>query len=67
MGEDQYWKPLVPGLTAADIEHSLRFNVATGFSICLHRTDLAFAYLDLAQAQLMLEQEHILQAGMLFS
>lgn len=58
MQEEQYWNPLVPELTVADIERSLRFYAAAGFSVRFRRTDPAFAYLELGQAQLMLEQEH---------
>ncbi len=58
MQEEQYWNPLVPELTVADIERSLRFYAAAGFSVRFRRTDPAFAYLELGQAQLMLEQEY---------
>lgn len=56
--EHQCWSPLVPELTVTDIECSLSFYVAAGFSVRFRRTDPAFAYLELGQAQLMLEQEH---------
>ena len=58
MQEEQYWNPLVPELTVADIERSLRFYAAAGFSVRFRRADPAFAYLELGHAQLMLEQEH---------
>jgi hypothetical protein len=54
----EYWNPLVPELIVADIEISLRFYLAAGFSIRFRRSDPPFAYLELGQAQLMLEQEH---------
>ncbi|THU00205.1 VOC family protein [Lampropedia puyangensis] len=58
MEQDQYWNPLVPELTVCNLEDSLRFYVAVGFSIRFRRKQPAFAYLELGQAQLMLEQEH---------
>jgi len=58
MEEDQYWSPLVPELTVADLEKSLQFYGAAGFSVRFQRSDPPFAYMELGQAQLMLEQEH---------
>lgn len=58
MDEDQYWNPLVPELTVRNLEHSLHFYRAVGFTIRFRREQPAFAYLELGQAQLMLEQEH---------
>lgn len=58
MTEEQYWNPLVPELTVAQIETSLRFYSAAGFSVRFRRDDPPFAYLELGQAQLMLEQQH---------
>ena len=58
MDEDQYWNPLVPELTVSNLEASLRFYEAVGFTIRFRREQPAFAYLELGQAQLMLEQEH---------
>lgn len=58
MEEDQYWNPLVPELTVADLEKSLQFYIAAGFSVRFRRNNPPFAYLELGHAQLMLEQEH---------
>jgi predicted enzyme related to lactoylglutathione lyase len=58
MQEEIYWNPLVPELTVHDLETSLRFYIAAGFSIRFRRDDPPFAYLELGQAQLMLEQQH---------
>lgn len=58
MEDTQYWNPLVPELTVASIEASLRFYRAVGFAIRYQRDDPPFAYLELGDAQLMLEQEH---------
>jgi predicted enzyme related to lactoylglutathione lyase len=54
----QIWNPLVPELTVADLEKSLQFYMAAGFSVRFRRDDPPFAYLELGRAQLMLEQEH---------
>lgn len=58
MKEALYWNPLVPELTVADLEKSLLFYIAAGFSLRFRRENPPFAYLELGQAQLMLEQEH---------
>lgn len=58
MADPEYWHPLVPELTVMDLEASLRFYVAAAFSVRFRRTDPPFAYLELGQAQIMLEQEH---------
>ena len=58
MSEDPYWNPLVPELTVTDLERSLHFYRAAGFSVRFPRTDPPFVYLELGQAQLMLEQAH---------
>jgi catechol 2,3-dioxygenase-like lactoylglutathione lyase family enzyme len=58
MEVDQYWNPLVPELTVADLERSLQFYVSAGFSVRFRRKPPPFAYLELGHAQLMLEQEH---------
>ncbi|MBI3243871.1 MAG: VOC family protein [Chloroflexi bacterium] len=55
---EDYWNPLVPELTVSNIEESLRFYKAVGFSIRFSRNNPDFAYIELGQAQLMLEQEH---------
>ena len=53
-----YWNPLVPELSVSDLETSLRFYLAFGFSIRFRRDKPAFVYLELGQAQIMLEQIH---------
>lgn len=58
MPDPEYWNPLVPELTVADLEASLRFYLAAGFSVRFRRADPPFAYLELGQAQIMLEQQH---------
>ena len=58
MPVDGYWNPLVPELTAKDLEASLRFYRAAGFSVRFRRDDPPFAYLELGHAQIMLEEEH---------
>lgn len=51
------WAKLVPELVVADLEASLRFwRDLIGFSVAYDRSEVHFAYLDLAGAQLMLEQ-----------
>lgn len=53
------WNPLVPELNVRRVEDSLPFYVgAVGFDIMFRRNDPPFVYLDLAGAQLMLEQDH---------
>ncbi|WP_394001984.1 bleomycin resistance protein [Luteimonas sp. WGS1318] len=58
MLEEPCWNALVPELTVDQIEVSLRFYTAAGFSVRFHREAPAFAYLELGHAQLMLEQQH---------
>jgi len=58
MLEATYWNALVPELTVEQIEASLRFYTTAGFSVRFQRDDPPFAYLELGQAQLMLEQQH---------
>lgn len=53
-----YWNPLVPELSVSNLETSLRFYLALGFSIRFRRDEPAFVYLELGQAQIMLEQIH---------
>lgn len=55
---DDCWNPLVPELTVTDLEASLRFYRAAGFSERFRRDDPPFAYLDLGRAQIMLEERH---------
>jgi len=58
MSEESYWNALVPELTVTQLEASLSFYRAAGFSIRFRREDPPFAYLELGPAQIMLEQEH---------
>jgi catechol 2,3-dioxygenase-like lactoylglutathione lyase family enzyme len=58
MADDEYWNPLVPELTVTDLETSLRFYRAAGFSERFRREDPPFAYLGLGRAQIMLEEQH---------
>jgi catechol 2,3-dioxygenase-like lactoylglutathione lyase family enzyme len=53
-----YWNPLVPELTVNHLSTSLDFYEAVGFSIRFRRSNPEFAYLELGEAQLMLEEEH---------
>lgn len=53
-----YWNPLVPELSVSDLENSLEFYQTLGFSIRFRREKPAFAYLELGNAQIMLEQLH---------
>lgn len=55
---DLYWNPLVPELTITEMAASLRFYQAIGFTVRYRREHPNFAYLELGQAQLMLEEEH---------
>ena len=53
------WSKLVPELTVADFDLSLRFYVELlGFEIVHRRENPAFAYLNQAGAQIMLEAFH---------
>lgn len=58
MENGPYWNPIVPELTVKSLDTSLKFYIAAGFSIRFRRQDPDFAYLELGDAQLMLEQEH---------
>lgn len=58
MTNEDYWNPLVPELTVADLAASLRFYETAGFAVRFRRDDPPFAYIELGQAHLMLEQEH---------
>ena len=54
---DNRWAKLVPELLVSDISASLHFWVETcGFKIAYSRMEEGFAYLDLAGAQVMLEE-----------
>lgn len=53
------WNPLVPELNVSDFDRSLRFyEEGVGFTVAFDRSGPAFAYLDLAGAQLMIEADH---------
>lgn len=54
--DSEYWNPLFPELSVSNLEISLRFYLAFGFSIRFRRENPEFAYLELGQAQIMLEQ-----------
>jgi catechol 2,3-dioxygenase-like lactoylglutathione lyase family enzyme len=57
--EEMKWCKLVPELTVANLEHSLRFYVDTlGFKICYARENPKFAYLEFEGSQIMLEEYH---------
>jgi predicted enzyme related to lactoylglutathione lyase len=49
---------MVPELTVSSLDVSLQFYCTAGFAIRFQRSDPPFAYLELGQAQIMLEQEH---------
>lgn len=53
-----YWNAMVPELTVTDVEASLSFYMAAGFTVRFRRSEPEFAYIELGQAQLMLEQDH---------
>ncbi|WP_150461325.1 VOC family protein [Nesterenkonia ebinurensis] len=53
------WNPLVPEMLVRDFSVSMGFYVqGVGFSIVFTRDSPRFAYLDLAGAQLMIEEDH---------
>jgi predicted enzyme related to lactoylglutathione lyase len=58
MNSEQYWNPLVPELTVSSLDASLRFYQAAGFSVRFQRANPPFTYLELGDAQIMLEQQH---------
>lgn len=58
MSRAEYWNPLVPELTVTDVSTSLGFYTAVGFTVRFRRTEPEFVYLELGEAQLMLEQKH---------
>jgi hypothetical protein len=55
---EPYWNPMVPELTVTDMARSLPFYQAAGFSVRFRRSAPDFVYLELGQAQLMLEAWH---------
>lgn len=58
MAQDEYWNPLVPELTVTNLERSLLFYRSAGFSVRFQRDEPPFAYLEMGQAQIMLEQQN---------
>jgi hypothetical protein len=56
--DSSYWSPLVPELTVTNVDASLRFYTAVGFTVRFRREEPPFAYIELGRAQLMLEQQH---------
>ena len=56
---EEYWNPMVPELSVTDFSKSLHFYCEIlGFSIRNQRLNPDFAYLDMENVQLMLEQIH---------
>lgn len=55
---EPYWNPLVPELVVTNVDTSLRFYSAAGFTIRYRRPNPEFVYLELGRAQLMLIEEH---------
>ncbi|WP_234472796.1 VOC family protein [Pantoea sp. S61] len=56
---EPYWNRMVPELTVTDFTASLHFYTEVlGFQIMVRRSDPEFAYINLGEAQLMLEQYH---------
>lgn len=49
---------MVPELTVVDLEQSIDFYRSLGFSVRFRRAEPPFAYLELGEAQLMLEEIH---------
>ncbi|WP_395668621.1 bleomycin resistance protein [Rhodoferax sp.] len=58
MADNEYWSPLVPELTVTNLQRSLLFYTSVGFSVRFQRDEPPFAYIEMGQAQLMLEQLH---------
>jgi catechol 2,3-dioxygenase-like lactoylglutathione lyase family enzyme len=58
MADDEYWSPLVPELTVANLQRSLLFYTSAGFAVRFQRDEPPFAYLEMGQAQIMLEQQN---------
>ncbi|MDC7806834.1 VOC family protein [Luteimonas sp BLCC-B24] len=58
MNDETYWSPLVPEFTVTDLQTSIDFYRAAGFTVRFRRDDPPFAYLEMGRAQLMLEQQH---------
>ncbi|SFK33821.1 hypothetical protein SAMN05518863_106167 [Candidatus Pantoea symbiotica] len=54
--KEHFWNRMVPELTVTDFPVSLHFYVSVlGFNIMIKRKEPDFAYLNLGEAQLMLE------------
>lgn len=59
MADTLYWNRMVPELTVSDFSASLHFYVnVLGFSVMIRREQPDFAYVNLGEAQLMLEAWH---------
>lgn len=58
MSDEEYWAALVPELTVTNLEESLVFYEAAGFSVRYRRDEPPFAYIEMGKAQIMLEQQH---------
>lgn len=57
--KEHYWNRMVPELTVTDFTTSLHFYInVLGFGVMIRRTDPDFAYINLGEAQLMLELYH---------
>lgn len=56
---NEKWAALVPELSVSNIEHSLKFWCEIlGFIVLYERQEESFAYLELGEAQIMLEQRN---------
>ncbi len=56
---EHYWNRMVPELTVTDFSASLHFYVEVlGFAVMIRRHEPEFAYINLGEAQLMLEEYH---------
>lgn len=55
---NEYWNAMVPELSVTNLEKSLKFYLAVGFSVKFQRDDPPFAYIERGEAQIMLEQIH---------
>ncbi|WNN47726.1 VOC family protein [Siccibacter colletis] len=59
MADTLYWNRMVPELTVSDFTASLHFYVEiVGFTVMIRREQPDFVYLNLGEAQLMLEAYH---------
>ncbi|EPR5513962.1 TPA: VOC family protein, partial [Vibrio vulnificus] len=56
---EEYWNPMVPELSVSNFANSIDFYCEIiGFKIRNQRKEPDFAYLELEQIQIMLEQIH---------